>query len=90
MKSGIFRLEQLLHWLTDAPADVFKIEEAGRLAPGEPADIAIFDLKTPHVLSNSEYLSKAKNTPFTGDTVYGTTVMTMVDGHVVYQREDRK
>ena len=90
VKSGIFRLEQLLHWLTDAPADVFKIEGAGRLAPGEPADIAIFDLKTPHVLSNSEYLSKAKNTPFTGDTVYGTTVMTMVDGHVVYQREDRK
>ncbi|WP_295747480.1 dihydroorotase [uncultured Limosilactobacillus sp.] len=90
VKPGIFSLEQLLHWLTDAPADVFKLKGAGRLAPGLPADIAIFDLKSSHVLSDDEYLSKGKNTPFTGDTVYGTTVLTMVDGRVVYQREDRK
>lgn len=90
VKPGIFSLEQLLHWLTDAPADVFQLPGAGRLTPGAPADIALFDLQTPHVLSSDEYLSKGKNTPFTGDTVYGTTVMTMVDGQVVYQREDRK
>ncbi len=90
VKPGIFSLEQLLHWLTDAPADVFVLDDAGRLMPGAPADVAIFDLQTPHVLTADEYLSKGKNTPFTGDTVYGTTVMTMVGGHVVYQKEDRK
>lgn len=90
VKPGIFSLEQLLHWLTDAPADVFGLDDAGRLMPGAPADVAIFDLQTPHVLTADEYLSKGKNTPFTGDTVYGTTVMTMVGGHVVYQKEDRK
>lgn len=90
VKPGIFSLEQLLHWLTDAPADVFGLDDAGRLMPGALADVAIFDLQTPHVLTADEYLSKGKNTPFTGDTVYGTTVMTMVGGHVVYQKEDRK
>lgn len=90
VKPGIFSLEQLLHWLTDAPADVFGLDDAGRLMPGALADVAIFDLQTPHVLTADEYPSKGKNTPFTGDTVYGTTVMTMVGGHVVYQKEDRK
>lgn len=90
VKPGIFSLEQLLHWLTNAPADVFGLDDAGRLMPGALADVAIFDLQTPHVLTADEYLSKGKNTPFTGDTVYGTTVMTMVGGHVVYQKEDRK
>ena len=36
----------------------------------------------------NDYESKGINTPFTGDEVYGATVMTLVDGQVVYRRKD--
>ena len=56
--------------------------------PGQLADIAIFDLVHPHVLSAGEYYSKGTNTPFTGHRVYGTTVLTMVAGQVVYEQKE--
>ncbi|GHP14169.1 dihydroorotase [Lentilactobacillus fungorum] len=85
VKTGIFTLDQLINWMSRRPAAVFKMAHAGSLAVGEPADIAIFDLDKPHTIVESEYRSKGKNTPFTGETVYGETVMSLVDGNVVYQ-----
>ncbi|MCT7710627.1 MAG: amidohydrolase family protein, partial [Lactobacillus iners] len=64
------------------------LKHCGRLVVGEPADIAIFDLNQPHQLQISEYQSKGKNTPFTGNIVYGTTAYTIVDGNIVYQRKE--
>ena len=46
------------------------------------------DLNQPHQLQISEYQSKGKNTPFTGNIVYGTTAYTIVDGNIVYQRKE--
>lgn len=84
----VFTLEQLLSWLTDQPAKVFNLQKAGVLEPGRPADIAIFDLDHETELKEKDYKSKGVNTPFTGSKVYGATVMTMVDGQVVYRREE--
>lgn len=86
VKTGIFTLAQLINWMAEKPASVFKLTDAGRLEVGQPADIAIFDLDNPHKLEESDYLSKGTNTPFTGETVYGQTVMTLVDGKVVYKK----
>ena len=82
----VFTLEQLLSLLTDKPATVFGIKSAGLLAPGENADIAIFDIEHQKEIKEEEFKSKGVNTPFTGHKVYGETVMTFVDGKVVYQR----
>ncbi|WP_297949571.1 dihydroorotase [uncultured Lactobacillus sp.] len=84
----VFTLEQLLSWLTDQPAKVFNLQKAGVLEPGRPADIAVFDLDHETELKEKDYKSKGVNTPFTGSKVYGATVMTMVDGQVVYRREE--
>lgn len=86
VKTGRFTLEQLIDWMTNKPASVFKMNNAGRLEVGQPADIAIFDLKDEHEIKESDYLSKGKNSPFTGETVYGDTVMTLVDGEIVYKK----
>lgn len=88
-KTGVFTLEQLLSWMTEKPVDVFGIKGAGYLLPGNPADIAIFDLKNEKEISEDKYLSKGVNTPFTGMKVYGSTVMTLVSGEIVYQREEQ-
>ena len=88
VRTGVFTLEQLLNWLSRRPAELFHLDQAGTLMPGQPADIAIFDLEHPHVLGAGEYYSKGTNTPFTGHRVYGTTVLTMVAGQVVYEQKE--
>lgn len=82
----VFTLEQLLSWLSDRPAATFNLKQAGVLEPGKPADIAIFDLDHEQEIREEDFASKGVNTPFTGQKVYGTTVMTMVDGKIVYQQ----
>lgn len=88
VRTGVFTLAQLLNWLSRRPAELFHLDQAGTLMPGQPADIAIFNLEHPHVLSAGEYYSKGTNTPFTGHRVYGTTVLTMVAGQVVYEQKE--
>lgn len=85
-KDKVFTLEQLLSWLSDKPAEAFGLKDAGVLEPGKNADIAIFDIEHEATIEEKDYKSKGVNTPFTGQKVYGETVMTMVNGKVVYQR----
>ena len=82
----VLRLEQLFSLLSDKPAKVFGIKNAGVLEPGKNADIAIFDIEHKTEIKEADFKSKGVNTPFTGQKVYGETVMTLVDGEVVYQR----
>ncbi|QLL69885.1 dihydroorotase [Lactobacillus sp. 3B(2020)] len=85
---GKVRLTELLQWLTAGPADAFNLQGAGHIQPGMPADLAIFDLYKQFTFKDEDYLSKGHNTPFTGWDVQGQTVMTLVDGQVVYQRKE--
>ena len=86
VRPGIFSLAQLLNWLSAVPAEEFGLDQAGHLEPGKPADIAIFDLNTEREITEDSYLSKGVNNPFTGQRVYGTTDLTLVDGKVAYSR----
>jgi N-acyl-D-aspartate/D-glutamate deacylase len=43
---GVLKLEEAVRRLTSDPADLFGIRDRGRLRPGLPADIAIFDPAT--------------------------------------------
>lgn len=90
VKTGIFTLSQLLTWLTIAPAESFGLKKAGKIAIGQPADIAIFNLGKKITINTADFKSKGRNTPFKGDTVYGQTVLTMVDGKVIFQIEENK
>lgn len=85
---GKVRLTELLQWLTAGPADAFNLQGAGHIQPGMPADLVIFDLYKQFTFKDEDYLSKGHNTPFTGWDVQGQTVMTLVDGQVVYQRKE--
>lgn len=87
VRPGVFTLPQLLHWLTLAPATAFNLP-AGELRVGQPADVSVFELEQPFAYQATDYLSKGRNTPLTGQTMYGQTWLTLVDGRVVYQQED--
>lgn len=86
VRPGIFRVTQLLNWMSTIPAEEFGLTQAGHLEPGKPADIVIFDLNTERQITEEHYLSKGVNNPFTGQRVYGTTDLTLVDGEVAYSR----
>lgn len=86
VKAGLLKLEHLLSLMTDKPAATFNLKHCGYLQPGAEADIAIFDLDNEFELKEEDYLSKGINTPFTGEKLYGQTVMTLVSGKVVYKR----
>ena len=86
VKTGIFTLQQLLNWLTSAPAKAFGLKKAGRIAVNQPADIAIFNLEQKAAINSACFKSKARNTPFNQDLVFGQTELTMVDGKIVFQK----
>lgn len=83
-------LEQLLLLLSTRVADTLGLADTGKILPGKRADLAIFDLHFEEQLSDSKYCSKANNTPFTGQKVSARTILTMVNGNVVYQAETKQ
>jgi dihydroorotase len=57
---------------------------AGRLTPGTPADLVLFDPDAPFVLDRASLLSKSKNTPFDGARLQGRVIGTWVAGTRVH------
>lgn len=83
VKTGKFTLLQLIDWMSKKPAEVFNLN-AGSLEVGAPADLALFNLTEEEEIGAKDFKSLSSNTPFIGWKVVGNTVMTLVDGKVVY------
>lgn len=86
VETGIFTLEQVIDWMAVQPARIFGLE-VGTLTIGQPADIAVFNLTDETVIDDKEFQSMGVNTPFVGWKIKGETLMTFVDGKLVYQKE---
>ncbi|BFH12915.1 dihydroorotase [Paenibacillus melissococcoides] len=83
--TGKWTLSFLIRRMTTDPANVFGLS-AGRLKPGAPADITVIDLEAEHEVNPEEFLSKGRNTPFSGWKLKGWPVMTLVEGRVVWSK----
>lgn len=84
VKAGLATLEQVQDWMVKNPINSFNLAAPTKVALGMQADLAVFDLENVHQITADEFVSKGKNTPFIGETVYGMTVATIVDGEIVY------
>lgn len=89
VEKGIITLEQLLGFLTNKPSEAFNLP-FGSLEEGKAADIVLLDLQEEKEIDVNEFASKGKNTPFGGWKCKGWPVLTMVDGKVVWQKENVK
>ena len=58
---------------------------AGRLLPGAPADLMLFDPDIGWKVTDEKLHSKSKNSPFDGRPVQGRVLRTVVDGRTVYE-----
>jgi dihydroorotase len=70
--------------ITCEPARVLGVA-SGRLAPGAPADLALFDPSAPLKVAPETLKSQGKNTPFLGYELTGRVRYTIVAGNVVYE-----
>jgi dihydroorotase len=59
--------------------------DCGRLTPGAPADLVLFDAGKPIILDRFALRSKSKNTPFDGARLQGRVMATYVAGAQVYE-----
>ncbi|TFG82654.1 MAG: dihydroorotase, partial [Erysipelotrichales bacterium] len=85
VKSGILSLRELLVKMSARPAEVFGID-GGKLEVGSIADLTLIDIDKKTTIDASQFASKSTNSPFIGWEVYGETVMTIVDGKIVWKR----
>ncbi len=70
--------------ITSAPARVLGVA-SGRLEPGAPADVVLFDPAASQRIAAESLKSQGKNTPFLGYELPGRVRMTIVAGNVVYE-----
>jgi dihydroorotase len=81
---GRCTLEQIVHWMCDAPARVWDIVNKGRIEEGYDADLVLVDLHRRHTIRNEEQLTKSKWSPWHGVTLTGLPVRTWVMGQTVF------
>jgi dihydroorotase len=83
---GVLGLSEAIARLTCGPADILGLK-MGRLTPGHPADICIFDPRQRWIVEKEELLSTGKNTPFAGWEMPARVTHTLLKGRLVYENK---
>jgi dihydroorotase len=84
VRPGHVTLERAIELWTDAPRRVFGLPEV-RLEAGFPADLVLFDPDEAWVVDPTVFRSKARNTPFAGERLYGRAHRTVCAGRVTHE-----
>lgn len=82
---GHCTIEQVVHWMCDAPARVWDVVGKGRIAVGYDADLVLVDTQLTQEVSNVSQLTKCGWSPWDGVKLTGWPVRTWVHGHEVYR-----
>lgn len=84
VKRGLLTLDKLVEKMSVNPAKILGIN-AGTLAVGADADIALVDLDEEWTVDVDKLHGKSKNTPFKGRRLYGKVKKTILSGNVVFE-----
>ena len=87
VNAGKCTLEQVVHWMCDAPALVWDIVNKGRIVEGYDADLVLVDLQRSEEIRNEEQVTKSRWSPWHGETLTGWPVKTWVMGHLAFDRD---
>ena len=85
VRTGKISLNRFLDIMVYNPSKVFNLP-LNDLKVGCIADIAVLDIENPHTYTEDEILSKGVNSPFIGNTYYGFTKYTLVNGKIAYKK----
>jgi dihydroorotase len=78
-------LAKALARVTSDPARILGVQ-SGCIAPGAPADLAVFDPQAPFPVNAQTLRSQGKNSPFLGYELAGRVRYTLVAGNVVHEQ----
>jgi len=82
VEEGALDIDTLITRMALAPARILGLERG--VSPGITADLTIIDPSAAFTVRAEDFESKSRNTPFEGWQLKGKTVMTVVEGRVVY------
>lgn len=83
VKTGILTPIELIEKMSTKPAQILGIDK-GSLEVGKAADITLIDIEKTYKIDPKTFISKGKNTPFTGMEVSGEVTHTFVNGKLIY------
>jgi dihydroorotase len=81
VNAGRLSLLRLVDLTSAGPARLFGIAAKGRIAAGYDADLTVVDLKRRQTIADDWIASRAGWTPYSGVTVTGWPVGTVIRGH---------
>jgi dihydroorotase (multifunctional complex type) len=84
VKKNRLTIVQAVHLLAEKPAEIFGLNDRGRLEHGKNADLTVVDFNRQFKIEASKFKSKAKFSPYEGWDVQGKVVKTIVNGQVVF------
>jgi len=82
INKGRLKLDQLVKFLCENPANIFEIKNKGYIKKNFDADFTIVDLNQTIEIKNNKIESKCKWSPFDGYKFKGTPVATIVNGEI--------
>ena len=83
VRPGYLTMQQFLACLTCSPADFYHLD-AGRVRPGAPADLVLFDPEAEWTVQKP-FASRSSNSPFLGMELPGVIRCTIAAGEIVYE-----
>ena len=84
VKKNRLTLTQAVQLLAEKPAEIFGLNDRGRLEQGKNADLTVVDFNRQFKIDASKFKSKAKFSPYDGWDVQCKPVKTIVNGHLVF------
>lgn len=84
VEGGHLTLPELVRRMSTLPARIFHLP-GGTLAPGQIADVMVFDPQARWTVDVNRFRSMSRNTPFAGRELAGRVVRTLVGGRTVFR-----
>lgn len=89
VSTGLLSLNEMARKMSYNPAGVLSINDKyGAIKEGYQADLCLFDAKEEWIVTKEDTISKAKNTPYLGETLKGRVKLTICDGKVAFSELD--
>ena len=85
VKTGQITLPQLIGRMHQNPMERFHLGTP--LAPGQPANLCVYDLEQNVIIDPAVFLSQGRSTPFSGAHVWGVCKFTMSNGKIVWEEQ---
>ncbi len=77
-------LPEVVYWMSESPAKLYKMHGKGRIEVGQDADLALIDMSLKKKVTNGKLHTRVNWSPFDGVELQGWPVRTIVSGQTVF------